>query len=416
MKIKKPGLPLIALLLAVVMVLTSVPLRAEAASSSEIKKQINALKEEKEELQKQYNEIRSQYKANENELLAMVEQKNLIDQEISLLHTQIININEQIAAFALLIADKQDELDDATKRLADLNEKHKERIRAMEEEGEISYWEVLFKANDFADLLDRLNMIQEISAADQRRMKEISDTAAEVAAAQEALEIEKAELQTTREELDAATLVLEEKRAEADAILAELIEKGEEFEILMEESEIAQNELMLEIAQKEKEYDKAKHAEWLATSVTTLPTVAPGAADPSVQPPSSGGWVSPIKKGSYWITSTFGMRVHPILGYARMHNGVDMAAPKGTPIYAAKSGRVTGAGFEGQMGNYVSINHGDGFASIYMHMTHYIVSAGSYVNAGQVIGYVGSTGLSTGPHLHFGISYNGTYVNPMAYV
>ena len=197
----------------------------------------------------------------------------------------------------------------------------------------------------------------------------------------------------------------------------ELIEKGEEFEILMEESEIAQNELMLEIAKKEKEYDKAKHAEWLATSVTTLPTVAPGAADPSVQPPSSGGWVSPIKKGSYWITSTFGMRVHPILGYARMHNGVDMACAQGTPIYAAKSGKVTTASYQaGGAGYYVSINHGDGFSSIYMHMTHFIVSPGQYVTAGQVIGYVGSTGGSTGPHLHFGISYNGTYVNPMDYI
>lgn len=414
MKIKKPGLTLIVCLLAVIMVLTSVPLQADAASSGEIKKQINALKKEKEELQKQYNEIRSQYKANENELLDMVEQKNLIDQEISLLHAEIININDQITAYALLIADKQDELDDATARLAYLNEKHKERIRAMEEEGEISYWEVLFKANDFSDLLDRLNMIQEISAADRRRMQEISDTAAEVAAAREELTAEKEGLEVTRTELDAATLILEQKRAEADAILTELIAKGQEFEALMEESEVAQNELMLEIAAKEKEYDKAKHREWLATSVATQPTVKPGSTAPSTQAPSSGGWVSPTT--NYHITSTFGMRVHPILGYARMHNGVDMAAPKGTPVYAAKSGRVTAAGWDGQMGNYVSINHGDGFASIYMHMTHFIVSSGSYVNAGQVIGYVGSTGLSTGPHLHFGISYNGTYVNPMNYV
>ena len=415
MKIKKPGLPLIALLLAAVMVLTSVPLHADAASSSEIKKQINALKDEKAELQKKYNEIRSQYQANENEMLDMVEQKNVIDQEISVLHTQIININEQIAAYALLIADKQDELDDAEQRLADLNEKHKERIRAMEEEGEISYWEVLFKANDFSDLLDRLNMIQEIAASDRRRMQEIADTAAEVKAAREVLEEEKEGLEQTRAELDEATKILEEKRAEADAILAELIAKGQEFEILMEESEIAQNELMLEIAAKEKEYDKAKHAEWLATSVaTTKPAASTGSTTPSTQAPSSGGWVSPTT--NYYISSSFGMRTHPILGYARMHNGVDMAAPKGTPVYAAKSGRVTSAGWDGSMGNYVSINHGDGFASIYMHMTHFIVSSGSYVNAGQVIGYVGSTGLSTGPHLHFGISYNGTYVNPMAYV
>ena len=225
MKIKKPGLSLIVCLLAVIMVLTSVPLRADAASSSEIKKQINTLKEQKAAIQKEYNEIRSQYKANENEMLDMVEQKNLIDQEITLLHNQILNINDQIAAYALLIADKQDELDDATKRLADLNEKHKERIRAMEEEGEISYWEVLFKANDFSDLLDRLNMIQEISAADQRRLKEIADTAEEVRVAKAALAEEKKGLEETKVELDAAQQVLEEKRAEADAILTELISK-----------------------------------------------------------------------------------------------------------------------------------------------------------------------------------------------
>ena len=415
MKIKKPGLLLIACLLAVVMVLTSVPMQADAASSSEIKKQINALKDEKAEMQKKIKKIRSQYKANENEMLDMLAQKDAIDQEITVLHSQINNINDQIAAYAVLIADKQDELDDANKRLADLNAKHKERIRAMEEEGTLSYWEVLFKANDFSDLLDRLNMIQEISASDQRRLKEIADTAEEVRAARKALEEEKLGLEETRVELEETQVVLSMKREEADAILSQLIAKGEEYEKLLEESELEQDKLMKEIAAKEKEYDKAKHAEWLATSVaTTRPAATSGSTTPSVQAPSSGGWVKPTT--NYYISSSFGMRVHPVLGYARMHNGVDMAAPLGTPIYAAKAGKVTAVGYGSDMGNYVSINHGDGFASIYMHMTHYIVSTGTYVNAGQVIGYVGSTGLSTGPHLHFGISYNGTYVNPMAYI
>ena len=111
------------------------------------------------------------------------------------------------------------------------------------------------------------------------------------------------------------------------------------------------------------------------------------------------------------------MRIHPIHKVERFHEGVDMAAPQGTPIYAAKSGKVTTTSYQaGGAGYYVSINHGDGFASIYMHMTHYIVKPGQHVSTGQVIGYVGSTGGSTGPHLHFGISYNGTYVNPMSYI
>ena len=110
------------------------------------------------------------------------------------------------------------------------------------------------------------------------------------------------------------------------------------------------------------------------------------------------------------------MRLHPVYGYYRMHNGVDMACPQGTPIYAARSGKVTTATYGTDAGYYVSINHGDGYASVYMHMTHYVVSAGQYVSQGQLIGYVGSTGASTGAHLHFGISKNGTYVNPMNYI
>ena len=100
-----------------------------------------------------------------------------------------------------------------------------------------------------------------------------------------------------------------------------------------------------------------------------------------------------------------------------MHNGIDLAIAQGTPIYATRAGKVTRTAYQaGGAGNYVSINHLDGFSSIYMHMTHYVVKEGQTVSAGQLIGYVGSTGISTGPHLHFGISYAGTYVNPLAYI
>ena len=414
MRKTKPGLSLILCLLAMVMVLTWVPQRADAASSSEIKKQINALQSEKKALQAQIKEIQGQYQANEDEMVDMVNQKNVIDQEISLLHAQIININEQITSYSLLIADLQDDLDAAQTHLYELNEKYKERIRAMEEEGDISYWEVLFKSNSFSDLLDRLNMIQEIAAADQRRMQELTEAAEAVAEAQNNLNTEKLELENARAELDEAQLVLEEKRAEADAILAELIAKGDEFQRLLDESEEAEEELLQEIAKKEKEFKQAQYKEWLATSVATSPNT--GSTANSSQAPSSSGWIKPLPSGTYRVTSAFGMRKHPVLGYTRMHNGVDLAAPKGTPIYAAKAGKVTVAGWGSQSGNYVSINHGDGFASIYMHMTNYIVSAGQYVSQGQVIGYVGSTGISTGNHLHFGISYNGSYVNPMNYI
>ena len=419
MRKRKLWVSVVAGLLAAVMLLSLVisliPTRASAASTSEIKQQINELKEEKEEIEAQIAEIQSQYDANAEEITDLVAQKDAIDQEIGLLHIQVNNINEQLAAYSQLIADKQDELDAAEYHLAELNEKNKERIRAMEEEGKLTYWSIIFKANDFSDLLDRINMIQEINASDRRRLEEMSTAAEAVASAQSELETEKAELETAREELAATELELEEKRAQADELLIELIAKGKEFETLIDESEELQVELMNEIAQAEKDLKEAEYKEWLATYVP--PTTRPSGSDttPSTQAPSSSGWVSPV--ASYTLTSPFGMRIHPIQKVWKMHQGVDMSAPQGTPIYAAKSGKVTTTSYQaGGAGYYVSINHGDGFSSVYMHMTHYIVSPGQYVNAGQVIGYVGSTGGSTGPHLHFGIAYNGTYVNSMNYV
>ncbi len=416
---KKQRISILAGLLAAVMILslllTLLPASVSAASSSEIRNQLNDLKDQKKELAEQIAQVKGQYQANENEIEDMVNRKNSIDQQIALLHAQIDNINQQIAAYALLIADKQDELDEAQFRLDELNEKNKERIRAMEEGGNISYWSIIFKASSFSDLLDRLSMIEEIAASDQKRLKELSEAADLVASAQAELKSEKDELNETRQELDATQAELDDKRAEADALLTELVARGEEFQAMLDASEALQEELMEQIAQKEKDLKAAEYQEWLATYVP--PTTKPTGSDttPSDGAPSSSGWISPLK--SYKLTSPFGMRKHPILGYERMHNGVDMAAPAGTPIYAAKSGKVTAASFQsGGAGNYVSINHGDGFSSIYMHMTRYIVSVGDYVSAGQVIGYVGSTGLSNGNHLHFGISYNGTYVNPMKYI
>lgn len=418
MKKRKTFVCIVAGLLAVLMVLSLIlsliPTKASAASSSEIKKQINSLKSEKAEIDAQLKKIRAEINANNNEIKDIVSQKDGIDQEIQYLNQQIENINQQIAGYSLLIADKQDELDEASAHLADLNAKHKERIRAMEEEGQLSYWSVIFKANNFMDLLDRIDMVEEINAADKKRLQEIKHAAKVVEATQQELVEDKAELVAAREELDASQLILDEKRAQADELLRQLIAKGQEFDLLMEEGEDAQHELMNEIAAKEKEYKDAQYKEWLATYVPPT-TIAAGSTKPSTQVPSSTGWICPVP--SYTLTSPFGMRIHPIYGYEKMHQGVDLATSQGTPIYAAKSGKVTNASFQaGGAGYYVSINHGDGFTSVYMHMTHFIVSPGQYVTTGQVIGYVGSTGASTGPHLHFGIAYNGSYINPMPYI
>ncbi len=394
----------ISLLLALVIAAGFLPLQADAATSTEIQKEIDALEAENAELQKQINAIQSQYDANFSDMEAMVAQKNAIDQEMTLINTKIENTNESIAAYSQLIADAQDDLDDAKEELRILSEQYRERVRAMEEQGGITYWEVIFEANSFMDLLDRINMIEEINASDRKRIEQMRIVADIVNATQEGLEKEKASLEETRIQLAADEAVLEEKRAESDELLHELEKKAEEYELLLAESEILQDELMQEIAQKEVELKEAKYDEYLAKLALQ-----------GENPPSDASWISPVS--GYTLTSPFGMRLHPVLGYYRMHNGIDMACAQGTPIYATRAGKVTTTSYQaGGAGNYVSINHLDGFSSIYMHMTHYVVSAGQSVSQGQLIGYVGSTGISTGPHLHFGISYAGTYVNPLAYI
>ena len=130
----------------------------------------------------------------------------------------------------------------------------------------------------------------------------------------------------------------------------------------------------------------------------------------------SSGWRSPLRESS-WVTSPYGMRLHPVYGTWRMHHGVDLASWQGQTIVAARSGYVSQAGWDPWGGgNYVRIDHGDGYASAYLHMEYYIVSKGQWVNAGEVIGYVGNTGVGTGPHLHFSVYFNGSSVNPCDYV
>ena len=391
---------------------------AHAATSSELKLELDALKEQKAAIDAEINKIKGQITENNDDMRQMVEQKNLIDQEIFLLYQQESNINNQISTYNLLIADKQEILVEAETNFAELTEKNKERIQAMEEEGDVSYWSVLFQANNFSDLLDRFNMVQEIAAADKRRLEELDAAAKEVTEAKASLEEEKVALEASKAELAVTQEQLSVKRAEADALLAELVAKGMEYEDLMEESEDEQAQLAKEIANKKDEYDKAKYQEWLATS-------EPPAYTPSAPSAGSGGttssntvggltWKVPISYTAF--TSPYGWRIHPISGTKKFHYGVDLAAPTGTPIYATRGGTVTTATYGSSAGYYVQINHGDGYRSIYMHMTHYVVSPGQNVSQGQVIGYCGSTGGSTGPHLHFGISYNGNYVNPANYI
>ena len=412
---KKRWLSFVAVLLVMVTVLSlsegMAPQQVKASKISELQKQKEELEAEKAKIDEEISKLQGQLSDNLGSMEAIFAQKSIIEQEIFQLYRQEQILGEQIATINLMIADKQAELEDAESRLTELQLQNKERIRAMEENGNTSYWSVLFKANSFSEFLDNLSMIQEIAASDERRLQEIKDVADEVELAKQELEAQKTELEATKKELETSRVKSEARREEADQLLAQLIATGEEYEKLLEQAEEDSYKVGLDLSETVSDLKQAEYEQWLSTSK------APEPAPPNV---SSGTVVD----GLTWIvpcyytvlTSRFGWREHPVYGGQRFHYGVDLAGPMGTTIKATRAGKVTTATYASDAGYYVVIDHGDGFVSKYMHMTHFIVSVGDTVSAGQKIGEMGSTGASTGSHLHFGLMYKGNYVDPMLYI
>ena len=382
-----------------------------AAQSQKILTELQKLREEQSGIQKKRTALSAEIAENKKQTQSVVDQKSDIDRQIELSNETIDNYNAQIQQYSLLIAEKQKELDEAELHETQLQEQYKARLRSMEETGTVSYWSILFKASSFSDLLDRVDMIHEIAKSDQLMMKKLSEATEAVQQSREELEQEQQQMQTARDELAAQEAQLEMQRAEADALLLQIAEECEKMTAEYQGYLAQEDALSKQVAKAEKDYYQALAKEEAArlAELNKQNNYVPANKD-------SSGFLYPLPY-RVAITDSYGYRTHPVTGKkTTWHNGVDLAAGAGTAIYATKSGTVTTALRSDIWGNYVVINHGDGFSSLYAHMQGLIVKAGDYVKQGQTIGYVGSTGLSTGPHLHFTIYFNGADVNPMSYI
>ena len=382
-----------------------------AAQSQKILTELQKLREEQSGIQKKRTALSAEIAENKKQTQSVVDQKSDIDRQIELSNETIDNYNAQIQQYSLLIAEKQKELDEAELHETQLQEQYKARLRSMEETGTVSYWSILFKASSFSDLLVRVDMIHEIAKSDQLMMKKLSEATEAVQQSREELEQEQQQMQTARDELAAQEAQLEMQRAEADALLLQIAEECEKMTAEYQGYLAQEDALSKQVAKAEKDYYQALAKEEAArlAELNKQNNYVPANKD-------SSGFLYPLPY-RVAITDSYGYRTHPVTGKkTTWHNGVDLAAGAGTAIYATKSGTVTTALRSDIWGNYVVINHGDGFSSLYAHMQGLIVKAGDYVKQGQTIGYVGSTGLSTGPHLHFTIYYNGADVNPMSYI
>lgn len=415
---------IISIVLAAVILLslvsTALIVMVHAASSSEIKSKLADLRAKQAEIQKQSDELEKSIAENKDQTKTLVGQKAEIDQEMEMSRQKIENLNEQIQQLNLLIAEKQTELEASVAKEEALQKQYKARLRSMEETGSVSYWSILFRASSFSDLLDRVDMIREIAESDQLMLKQLSAATQAVETERADLEQQKLDLQQTEDDLAVEQAELETKRAKADTLItqmqAEYASLSDEF-LAAEADEAAVRE---QIKKAETDYFNALAKEQAAAAAAAAAANKPSSGSNSSSSSSSGGASSggfafPLAY-STGVTCAYGPRVHPINGNKSFHYGVDLAAGMNTEIYATKSGTVTGATYGEANGYYVTINHGDGYSSIYAHMTNYVVSAGDSVKQGQLIGYVGTTGWSTGPHLHFEILYNGSNVNPMNYI
>ena len=422
MKQKKSGSGrrVVCLVLAAVMLLglvsSALIIMVNAASSADIKKELNGLRNEQAELKKERDAIQAQIDENKSKTQTLVEKKADIDQQISVTQASIDNLNEQVQQYSLLIANKQAELEASQAEEQRLNEQYKTRIRSMEETGSISYWAILFGANSFSDLLDKIDVIQEIAKADQLMMEKMKAVSEKIAAERAELEQQMAELDATRQELAEQEQALEAQRAEADELLTEMLKAYEEMNADYMQNMADEAALSEEIAKSEAAYYAAlskEEAERIAAQ--NRQNNNRGSNSSSSGATNTGGWLYPLPYQCQ-VTDSYGYRIHPLTKKYSWHNGVDFAAGAGTAILATKSGTVTTAAYSGAWGYYVVINHGDGYSSLYAHQPSLSVSVGDYVTQGQTIGYVGSTGYSTGPHLHFTIYYNGSDVNPFNYI
>ena len=390
----EPRRIVVGVLAAVMALLMLLPMISMIISSAGAvtQSEIDALKKEQQESQAKQEELKDQLAEAEAQQAAAQEKRQLLTQQLNAINAEIANIDAQISYYDGEIAQKEEERKEAEAREAEQYELFCQRVRMMEEQGTVSYWSILFNAEDFSDLLDRIADVDAVMAYDNEVMDQLIATREELERLQGELESARAEEQAAKEQQEAKKAEQQAKVAEAQALVDQINADVAEVNRQLDEESAAASEIQAEIAKKQKQLEEERKQNNIVISSET-------------------GYLWPLP-GYYRLSSQFGYRIHPITGVAHSHTGIDIPASGGTPILAAKSGQVVTSAYHYSYGNYVVIDHGNGNSTLYAHMSSRAVSEGQMVTQGQVIGYVGTTGSSTGNHLHFEVRDNYTRVDP----
>jgi murein DD-endopeptidase MepM/ murein hydrolase activator NlpD len=379
------------------------PVTALAATKKDVddaKGKISSLEEEKKKAEAAIQELEGLKSNTETYVRQLDSQVDSLGQEVS-------RLEGDIAGKTQSIGETTEKLKEAEVTEQEQYESMKLRIKYMYENGDSSYLNLLLESRSVSELLNRAEYVSKISEYDREMLDQYVATKEGIAADKQKLEEEKEELEDLKSQTEAkqnaVELLLNEKSQELERVNAQIGEKtaeAEAYEKDIKAQEDAIRRIEEELRRQEEEARKAAEAAGKTYNTVSLGNI---------------NFIWPCPSSSR-ITSAFGSRTSPTEGASSNHKGIDIGASTGSNILAAADGTVSIATYSYSAGNYIMLNHGGGVTTVYMHCSSLLVSPGETVKKGQVIAKVGSTGYSTGPHLHFGIRYNGSYVNPSSYV
>lgn len=373
------------LVFLVVLIVPMLPTKADTVSS--LQNKLEAAQKAKEKAQNELSGVQSEIKD-------VKAKRQSLDKDISALENELASIEGQIAENEKQISATQTELENAEAEAEAYDDTFKTRVRAMYERGSVSYLQIIFGAEGFADLLKRLELVSQIVEHDREVLQNMEKAQQKIRDKKNTLEENNRKVLLTRE-------IQQNKKAELDAnkealstVISKLQSDEATYRTVLDEADAAEEALRQEIR------------DMTSSSSNTTPQ------NNAVYSGGAFQWPTPSTTN---ITSPFGVRFHPIQKRNKMHTGIDIGAGYGASILAAESGTVLRAGWNSGYGNYVVIDHGSGLQTLYGHCSVLKVSSGQSVSRGQQIALVGSTGNSTGPHLHFEVLKRGSYVDPMGY-